>query len=65
MRFGRVLLYGSGLSGAGLLGYKAFLSPDGLDVNNFGVARFGRAAIAVSFELSVTNLLSSSAFNYR
>ena len=48
MSVGRVLLYGTGASGLGLLGYKAVTNPDGLDLNNFGAVRFGRAALAVS-----------------
>jgi len=47
MSVGRILLYGSGISGFGVLGYKAATNPDGLDPNNIGVVRFGRAAVAV------------------
>ena len=46
-RFGRKLLQGLGALGAGFLTYKAVASEDGLDIYNIGVARFGRAAIAV------------------
>ena len=46
-RIGRKVLQGIGALGAGFLTYKAVSSEDGLDIYNFGIARFGRAAFAV------------------
>ena len=46
-RLGRKLLQGLGAVGAGFLTYKAVTSEEGLDIYNVGIARFGRAAIAV------------------
>ena len=48
IRIGRKLLQGLGALGAGFVTYKAVTSEEGLDIYNVGVARFGRAAIAVS-----------------
>ena len=47
IRIGRKLLQGLGALGAGFVTYKAVSSEEGLDIYNVGVARFGRAAIAV------------------
>ena len=47
-RIGRKLLQGFGALGAGFLTYKAVTSEEGLDIYNVGIARFGRAAVAVS-----------------
>jgi len=46
-RIGRKLLQGFGALGAGFLTYKAVTSEEGLDIYNVGIARFGRAAVAV------------------
>ena len=46
-KVGRKLLQGLGALGLGYITYKAAASEDGLDIYNIGIARFGRAAIAV------------------
>ena len=53
-RIGRKLLQGFGALGAGFLTYKAVTSEEGLDIYNVGIARFGRAAVAVSLILKST-----------
>ena len=45
---GRKVFYGLAGLGTGYLAYKTTSSEDGLDIYNIGVARFGRAAFAVS-----------------
>jgi len=47
IKIGRKVLQGLGALGAGFLTYKAVSSEEGLDIYNVGVARFGRAAIAI------------------
>jgi hypothetical protein len=46
----KILLLGGGITAATYATYKTAKTPDGgFDIYNIGVARFGRAAITVSF----------------
>ena len=61
-RIGRKLLQGFGALGAGFLTYKAVTSEEGLDIYNVGIARFGRAAVAVSLILKSTTAKLTNTF---
>ena len=61
-RIGRKLLQGFGALGAGFLTYKAVTSEEGLDIYNVGIARFGRAAVAVSLILKITTVKLTNTF---